>query len=257
MKFKLFSILCFAVMGCAVSAQPDSQAFLCKDKVKLINGDVYVGTITQRDSAGTLNITTWSGLNMTIPLSTIKQVEQECVPRYAAQEAPRRGPRERAPIKEEGWYNATRLAVLTGQSGNGFSLQHSTGYRFSRWVNAGVGFGAESLSFFGEEPPCYPIFGEFRSYLMKGRVSPFVALGAGWGFMGKGEDDPFSGTIETWKGGQMGFAHIGYRFGNYFLIYIGIRMQAQEVTWDRPWQGVRGVDSIVKRRMEIGIGFLF
>ena len=248
MKFNHLLIL-LMLAGGNLAAQPDSIRFLCKDIVKVMGNNRYVGTVTQIDSAGYLKITTWSGMLITLPRSIVTNIEQECVPRGKGGH----WRREHPPFRETGWYQHSRFVLASGQTGGGLFLQHSIGYRFSHWLHTGLGTGIENFSI-GEEPANYPLFLECRAFLLSGRISPFLAAGGGWSWMGKSEVNTWNGEMETWKGGPLGFVQAGYRFGNHLIVYFGVRVQRQQRNWEQPWGNWRGVDRIVKRRMEIGIG---
>ena len=245
---RLFTLLYCLLVGCALAAQPDSELFQCKDVVKLRGNNQYTGTITKIDSVGNLTITTWSGFVVAVPASTVLSVEQICVPRGQ----PGKRQRDRPPFRESGAYIYSRLGMNLGESGAGLMLQHSIGYRFSHWCHAGIGAGIESFSF--DEPEVYPLFAEVRSFLTPGRISPFVGAGLGWGFMSKKAVDFGWGETSNWKGGMVAHVQACYRIGNHFVVYTGLRFQQQERSWVQPWGNFRGVDKILRQRMEIGIG---
>ncbi len=245
-----FILLCLMLSGAALMAQPDSIQFLCKDVVNVQGGNRFVGSITQMDST-ILKIQTWNGLTFTVPVTTIKNIQQECVPRRQKGSIGWRP--VRPPFKETGIYHHSRVEITPGLTGAGLSFHHSSGYRFSRWLHAGIGTGVETLDLF-EEPAAYPLFLECRTFLSGNRISPYLAAAGGWTWMNKSGTDDWTGQTETWKGGWMAQIQAGYRFGNHFVLYTGMRIQQQERTWSQPWGNLRGVDKILKRRMELGIG---
>jgi hypothetical protein len=225
----------------------------CVDVVYLKGGSIYQGRITAR-TQGEITMATWSGLEMKISESSVSRVIQRCKKLTRTTEI------RPYTFKDKGWYHATRVAVLTGQHYNGldnaagFLAQHSTGYQFCRLLGAGLGAGAEMFSpATSNDASTYPVFAEIRGYFIPRRISPFYAVGGGWGFTGTGADG-VNGWTNSWKGGGMWMAQLGYRLGNHFFMYGGVRFQRKTKN------AVSGFDNrvnkILHKRLEVGFGLL-
>ena len=248
-KIFIFTLL---LSSCSLKAQ---DSLRCQDVVYLIGGTILRGTITEYDPASMVHLTTWSGAKMQLPSSGVRKIVQQC--RESRQ---RRGAQQNN-FSERGWYHSSRAALLFGDYNNGYSLQHSTGFKINRFLSAGVGIGLENYGPGGVDPVIVPLFAEARGYLLNRRITPFYSIGAGWSFIGK-EQKGFNNwgwenNIENWKGGWMAQGQLGYRIGNHFLTYVGIRLQRLTLEWDNSaWGGGFGTDRHLKKRIEFGVGLL-
>ena len=54
----------------------------------------------------------------------------------------------------------------------------------------------------------------------------------------------------------MAQGQLGYRAGNHFTLHVGLRFQHKTRTWENGWGGGKGVDKILQKRLEIGVGIL-
>ncbi len=224
----------------------------CTDIVYLRNGSVFRGKILELKPGGDIIMTTWSGVSMTLPESNVKRIVQRCREQKRA--------RREYDFKEKGLYNATRLGVLTGQNfqgsnSTGYSIYHSTGWMFNRWIGAGLGAGVEIFNPDGLEATTYPIFAEARGYFRARNVTPFYSIGAGWAFAGKHSDSQW-GYIDSWSGGWLAKAQIGYRIGNNLTLYGGLSLQKKTLDWRTTWGGEWGQDRILHKRLELGFGII-
>lgn len=247
-----FIFLLFFLLSAASGLAQQQQN--CRDVVYLRNGSVLRGQITAYQVDGELVMTTWSGAQLRLPSSTVKKIIQEC-----PHERNRRLPLSQRPysFRESGWYHASRAIVVVGQSGVGLGLQHSSGVKINRWLGLGVGVGIENFTPADNDVTTYPLFGEMRGYFSASNISPFYALAAGWGFADqKSNQSPFGGFMNEWRGGWMTQGQLGYRAGNHFTVHVGLRLQHKTRTWENPWRGGKGVDKILQKRLEIGIGIL-
>ena len=248
----LFKLLAFSYFFCAVPLAAQQNAGDCTDIVYLKSGSILRGQITEQTADGNIIFTTWSGMKMNLPAATVKKIVQKCKKeKRAAKEYD---------FKEHGLYNATRLGTLIGQTyygdnTTGFTLYHSIGWMFNRWVGAGIGGGVEMFNPDSGEPATYPIFAEVRGYLLAKNMAPFYTVSGGWAFTGKNSSENW-GNIDAWEGGWMAKAHIGYRLGNHFSVFGGLSFQKKTRTWDSTWGGEWGQDRILHKRLELGIGLL-
>ena len=152
--------------------------------------------------------------------------------------------------------------MLTGrtwwnESVTGFSLYNSTGYLFSRWLGVGLGLGIDAYSPYVNQinQATYPVFIEARGYLMASNMAPFYNFSAGWGFAG-GRSNARFGYDDQWRGGWLLHGRLGYRLGNHFTIFGGLRFQRQDRVWTHFQDQSEGKDRILHRRFELGLGLL-
>ncbi|MBV6438547.1 MAG: hypothetical protein EPGJADBJ_00171 [Saprospiraceae bacterium] len=224
----------------------------CTDIVYLRNGSEFRGKIIEYAPGGNLVLVTWSGVNMTVPADNVKRIVQRC-----KEDKRQKGIYD---FRERGLYNATRLGVLAGETyyrdnTSGYSLCHSLGWMFRRWMGAGIGGGVEIFDPGGYEAATYPIFAEVRGYLLAKNIAPFYTVGGGWAFTGKNGDEQ-QGFTEDWKGGWMTKIQFGYRLGNHFTLHGGLSLQKKIRNWQSVWGNDRGQDRILHKRLEVGIGVI-
>ncbi len=248
--FYLFFTFCLLLTCTGLFSQESTEN--CKDIVYLRSGSVFRGKITEMKAGGDLVMTTWNGVVITLPETNVKRVVQRCRDRHRAPKA--------YDFKEKGLYNATRLGALIGQTfrgdnSTGFSLYHSVGWMFNRWIGAGIGGGVEIFNPNGLEATTYPIFAEARGYIRARNVSPFYSVGAGWAFAGKKSNTQW-GYIDHWNGGWLAKAQIGYRIGNNLTIFGGLSLQKKTLDWRTTWGGDWGQDKVLHKRLELGFGII-
>jgi len=223
----------------------------CRDIVYLTDGSVFRGKISSYQQDGELAMVSWSGGSIRLASINVKKIEQKC-----GDENPTLRSLAQRPYTfgETGWYHATRGSILWSSNGMGFGLQHSSGMKFNRLIGAGIGVGIENLTVSEDDVSTYPLFLEARGYLSAKNITPFYTLGIGWAFAGT-ENYNIEGEKESWEGGWMGQTQIGYRIGNHFTAHLGLRFQQKTRTWSNLW-GIQGVDKILQKRFEIGLGIL-
>lgn len=250
----LRNTLLFSLILCIQWHLAAQDSLKCQDIIYLEGGSVFRGTMTQYDPAGMLSIVTWNGINMQVPSNTVKRIVQEC-------QQPRsvRGERQYR-FKETGWYHNSRAAMLFGDVENGYSLQHSSGYKVNRFLSFGAGIGLENYAP-GTDPVIAPLFIEIRGYLTKQKITPFYAIGFGQAYIAKQQQSYTwwggENNIQNWRGGKLFQGQVGYRIGNNFMTFIGIRLQHLELDWDNSvWSGGYGTDKHLKKRIEFGVGLL-
>jgi hypothetical protein len=251
---KLWSII-MTMVACLVqfTLQAQEKKENCTDVVHLKNGSIFRGKISEYQLEGNLSMHTWSGTQIQIPASKIRRVVQKC-----KDEAPTTlvAPPEYS-FKTTGWYHATRFNTYAGAGVMGLGVQHSSGLKLNRMLGIGVGVGFENFDPWDTDVATYPVFAEIRGYLLAKRITPFYALGAGYGISNRGtQTATFDGSTESWKGGWMAQGQIGYRLGNHALVHVGVRLQDKTRTWSIPWWGSTGKDRILHKRLEVGFGIL-
>ena len=156
------------------------------------------------------------------------------------------------PLKSKKVYYRTNLGLLANTNGTGTSLNISALYQFSPHLSAGVGIGVDNY-YFNAPHNIFPVFTEFKGYLVDKRSSPFVSIKTGYSFNRPHED---SGQLVA-RGGILFNPTFGYRFGSegiMFDIYFGLRLQKayyEKLTWAFSRQ------DILWRRVEIGSALSF
>ncbi len=248
MKNTLLLLFLFAASTVGFAQEKET----CRDVVYMKDGSVFRGKISEYQQDGELIMVSWSGGALRLASKNVKKIEQKC-----RDEKHLFVPTTERPynFKETGWYHATRIATLGGWSGLGMSLQHSSGIQLNRMLGAGIGIGIENLTPWEDDVSTYPLFAEVRGYLAPKNITPFYALGLGWAFVGK-EKDFDEWITEDWQGGLMAQAQIGYRIGNQFLLFTGLRLQRKTRNWTSWGGNTQGVDQILQKRFEFGLGIL-
>jgi hypothetical protein len=133
----------------------------------------------------------------------------------------------------------------------GASLFHmSVGYQFNQYVSVGGGFGMDVY-----DKEYFPIYADFRGYILNSAVSPYYAFQAGYGI----SSDIFNlnSSNISHKGGAMLHPSIGVRFASFrktnFILEAGYKFQYDKRTDERR----NTVDKITYRRLALKVGLLF
>lgn len=138
----------------------------------------------------------------------------------------------------------------------GFTVQHITGYQFSRLVGAGLGVSYDSYNVETAES-ILSVFGHYRGYLTRRIFAPFVGISAGYGFV---LQNKLTGIIEG-SGGVMLNPELGLRLGAYdkanLTVALGYRFQSADYTREVPWVNVVEYRDITYRRFMLNVGLLF
>ncbi len=256
---KPFLLFFTALLPLIGQAQQPAQHEGCTDIVYLRDGSIYRGKVIEQTLEGPLVIQTWSGMTLHLSQKKVRRVIQKCPDTGSARNIAAPKPYS---FQERGWFNATQLSYLAGNTwrggvATGYSLHNITGYAFSRWIGVGLGIGVDTYSPYlhNINQPTYPVFVEARGYFLAKPVTPFYAAGAGWGFAGGGAEDR-QGFTENWEGGWLAQLQLGYRMGNNFCMYGGLRFQRQNRDWTNIWDFSYGKDRILHQRFELGFGLL-
>jgi len=235
-----------------LSAQEATTPPPCRDVLYLRDGSVLRGQIIATKHDGVVFVfRAWGGAEMDIPRPDVLRIAQRCKHDGA----------RTYDFRETSWYHHSRLGLLIGQTYYGDNragpqIQHSSGRMFSRLLGVGLGAGIDVFDGQGNIPTTYPIFAEMRGYLLPQRITPFYALAGGWGFSGKNRFNDW-GWNETWRGGWMAQATVGYRIGNNFTVQAGFRLQHIRREWSSNWWGAdSSTDRILHKRLTVGVGLL-
>lgn len=254
-------LLCLLGQSRPLAAQDAAPAandsLHCQDFVYLRNGNVFRGEIRNYQPGQSVTLKTSFGQEIIFEEKNVRRIVQRCRDNQVSGNPMGIKPYH---FRERGWYNLTRAAVLGGSDEygdpyTGFMLHHSAGYALRRQLAFGLGTGIEHFRADGGVAT-YPVYAEVRGYLLARRLTPFWAAGGGWAFAGEKGQDRW-GYEDSWKGGWMSFAQLGYRLGNHFVLYGGVRFQHMRRNWNSLWAGDQfGQDRILHRRLEFGAGLL-
>lgn len=156
-------------------------------------------------------------------------------------------------IKEGKLYHRTNIGLLSNANGNGISLNYSALYLHKHWFGLGIGTGIDNY-YFREGRNVYPVFLEFRSYLVDANSSPYVSLKSGYGIIFADED---LSQVNA-RGGFILNPTFGYRIGSQGLmtdIYLGLRFQRANYDIDTGWETRQ--QEIQWNRVEMGAAISF
>jgi hypothetical protein len=155
-----------------------------KDVVYLKNGSIVYGQIISSLPSGQVKIKTRdNSLWVFEPtqIDSISQSDNEI---------------QQIPL---GYFNLTETGILTGNSNNKysspFSLMNISGWQFKNSFSVGLGTGVE---FFSET--YLPVVADFRYYLNRQRVNPFIGLQGGYSFALDNPDKQYVyGYSDLWQ----------------------------------------------------------
>lgn len=156
-------------------------------------------------------------------------------------------------LKTNKIYFRTNVGFLTNDNGTGASLNVSALYQLNRYFSAGIGVGVDNY-YFNEPHNIFPLFTEFKTYLVDKNSSPYVSLKTGYSFNRAHED---SGQVLA-RGGFMINPTFGYRFGSrgiMFDLYAGIRMQ--NAYYEKIQNNGYSRQDIIWKRLEFGTALSF
>lgn len=223
-----------------------AQEYQFEDQIKFKNGHVLTGEIIEYRPDDLVVFQLKGGNSIEIPVSYIARIWQDAVSIKASK------PNQ---FKDRGVY-----FVLNGSTSFSeeklYSLTHTIGFRFNRYIGIGIGAGLENFED-GEGKRVVPFYGEARGFLLDKKISPYYSLRAGYGIGLKNKDFNIEGTSGGWHLNP----EIGYRLGGYDAInvMIGVGMKFQDVTfhYESPWDGSRSTDFINYRRYTVTLGLVF
>lgn len=156
------------------------------------------------------------------------------------------------PLKRKKIYYRTNFGLLSNTNGTGTTMNISALYQFNSYFSAGVGIGVDNY-YFNAPHNIFPVFTEFKGYLMDKSSSPFVSLKTGYSFSTPHEE---SGQLAA-RGGILLNPTFGYRFGSrgiMFDIYSGLRYQ--KAYYEKGGWAFSTQD-ILWRRIELGMALSF
>jgi hypothetical protein len=167
--------------------------------------------------------------------------------------------------KTEGYFIHLSASVLTGENELGntisYSFHLSNGYQFKNGLGVGIGSGLEEM-----EVTLIPLYADVRYYPLKTRITPYVLLKTGYGFVvsDKGlERDYYYNTPVESKGGLLFSAVAGVSLYTWqrFAVNIGVGYRYQKITISQEqywWGGPTTKETVTHfNRIELQLGFTF
>ena len=244
---KRFNILLFLFfIAFNMNAQDNNQISI----VYLHDGSMIKGQVVEDHANGVVIIKIVDGTELTIPLKTVKTVSKlkENIKflnngKY---------------IQTKGTYKHISIGTLTAWeddekdfivSGASF-FQMAVGYQFNQYISVGGGFGMDVY-----DKEYFPVYADFRGYILNSKISPYYALQAGYGISTDIFNNYSSNTSFT--GGAMLHPSLGLRFASFkrtkFIVEAGYKFQYDKRTNER--NGF--ADKITYKRLSLKVGLLF
>lgn len=165
-------------------------------------------------------------------------------------------------FKEEGFYYAGRINVISGNDGNrangvfGLGASVSSGYKFNRFLSLGAGVGYDKFIWDSGEN-LLPVFAEVSGYLNQTNTSLFYNIQTGYSFAFKDNDY----LLVDAKGGFMIFPSLGVRWNNAgshsMTLSVGYKFQNAEFTYRNQWNAnERFEHDVLFKRLTVSLGIL-
>lgn len=218
----------------------DAQKSKYDDKVKLKNGSVIYGTIVENLPDEHIKILLGGRETIKFFYEEIELIK-DGNHRYRNLTFP-----------QKGFFNHTELGLIfdkepeefdnpSNLTNAYFSIQTVNGYRFSKYLNVGAGFG---LDYYGDVA-ALPLYLSIRGELFHSRVTPYYRMDFGKSFAWE-RDNNFVNYDEV-KGGLMYHPGIGMRVnfsGSSLMFNIGYKIQKMKIDINQMF----GPESIMEKR---------
>lgn len=258
----LFSGIFFGMTGVAqlMAQSPGIAKDSLVDVVELRDGSRLVGRIVRWVYDQGLDLVLITGATVAIPKKDIRNVTQQTAfsDHLAIFQTYGYGAnaRQAYSFREKGIYQRTSFFFNAAASG-GAGLNYSIGYRFRRWIGAGmgIGFGSNDLAQSRRLVPCYA---EAIGFFLARRITPYYGLRLGYAFALR---DRATGL--TAARGGLGFGpELGVRFGSRSVnVQLGIEYNWQKASWTSTGWGWDGqgtfTDEVTYKRINFRTGLLF
>lgn len=247
-SFCIWSLLCSGQVETKGSEDSSESGEVI---IELQSGSILKGTINEWVIDEYIDLKTDWADNMVLPAKQIKKVTQ--VSALALQKG--QGVYN---YEETGIYYSGKLQLITGNNGiraravYGLGASASVGYKFSRYLNVGLGAGYDRYIWESGEN-LVPIFCEVTSYLSAKNTSLFVNCQAGYSMAFK--DDDYL-LLEA-KGGVMLYPSLGIRFGRYetkYSVDLGYKFQRAQFTYGQPWNTDTSQQRLLYKRLSLRFG---
>jgi len=232
----LFIIFCIGLASIAIGQ--DKQQFAYHDVIYIEGGSILRGTIIEydKDKSGTLKFELLSGALIDIQLDQIKKITNEPI-KYKKE----KGARKVYEFQERGLYHFSSFHISMANDAFrndltlGAGIHHISGFKFNRWLGAGLGVGIDYY-YPGSGETFTPVYAEVRGYTKAANFSPMYSIAAGYGFTSTNEN---TNIVES-KGGLMFYPSIGFRMGGNpnanFTLDFGMKIQKGTFTYDWGWE---------------------
>lgn len=247
-RYRLLSASCllllFILVGQIAMAQATRQ-----DAVYLRNGSIIRGKVLENVVGKYTRIETVGRNILVLEEADVERVVMdEPIP-----------PKERTERKPYGYSALADLGFMGGDE-NTMSLMLINGYQFKNRIFVGGGFGIEKF-----KEQVLPVFADVRYNFLKGSISPFVYLQAGYSYpLGKSAE----GNTTEVKGGALINPGIGLRmnFTTHNALIFSLGWRYQEIRshwnynyyWGDPQYYENGYDRTdFYRRIAFRVGFVF
>jgi len=225
-----------------------------KDLVYLKDGSTLRGTIIEQVPDEYLKIGIAGGTVVELRMSEVKRIKTD-KGNYAFNP-------DGSNSKVKGFYTGYNLQGMLGQAGRtefeqrlvvGVGIQYSLGHQFNEYVSLGGGFGLQLYDkVFGD------VFVQGRGFLPMGKITPTLALDAGYGvpLVLSG----INNNATQQKGGLSMRPSLGLRIATRnradILLDVGYQFQHFESTNNWGWGSIDEFD-VWYKRMSFRIGWLF
>lgn len=223
------------------------------DVITLQNGDIYRGIIVEQQDSQIVRINTLCHSTLNFNVNDITSIASEEV------NLRRSGIKLPFHYESRGYVNITDFGLLIGTGNDSqnaiFSVSSVNGYTFSSRFITGAGIGIELF-----ETLMMPLYADARVIILKGRITPYAGLKAGYSFS---LQDPAAGWGETYdtQGGFTWGAGAGIFIWSSdrssFELNLSYRYQAihSETTYE--WSETTSYYTTIYNRLELRLGFLF
>jgi len=207
-KIRLTLLILLAVAAVPTLARAQTQ----EDVVRLHNGSVIRGTVTEMVPDGSLKIETRDGNLFVFRMDEVASMSRERPASYTRdRRAKTTYPAPSKFNKPRGYLGLVEVGAGSWTRNEDFSRSVTmvNGYRFFPQLALGVGTGFES---WGDGDVAMPLFLHLRSDFIKNKVSPFVAMNFG-GYVPL--DSYYEGAMFEFQGG------VSFNVGRRFRMTVG------------------------------------
>lgn len=230
-----------------------------EDVVYLQNGSVLRGEILDSIPAGNIRVRILGGSVLVYPMAEVARIASEPSNNFVRILAEKHVPKSR------GFYHLPQAALLFGENqwgdlNIGFTLQHTSGYRFNRFLGVGLGLGLEQYVNGNSAAPVWsiPLYAEVRGHLLDRSFSPFYSVALGYG-------QPIgSGNAGSSSGGIYFNPAIGLRFPStklgHVTLDLGLKLQQLNRRDPQEWWGAPpfgAVERTLYKRWALRLGIAF
>ena len=252
-----YLLLFFLLNNIQLLAQNPAE-FIRKDVVYLNDGSIFRGQIETYEIGKTLKLKLSPDKFVIFEAKNIQKIVQEVT---SAEKTNKKNTHAKAyAFREKGIYFASHIGYIGGNNlfgdyTNAFNVHLQGGYQFNRFVGAGIGVGVDFYNV--NLGSIIPVYGTFRGYIKKSKVSPYYQVAAGFGIPIENEDSAFTSS----KGNYYLAPELGIRIGasaeTNLTLGLGLQWQKASYTLGFGDTVSQNVDEYTFRRFNFKIGMLF